>query len=159
MVEPLGLDLHGDNFYNCRTMPKKFPPITALDWSPLHNLKHLKKKEREKQEAVAAATPDSGEAEKDTSPSPNAAAPINNNNSKLVAKEHFVFTDPEGQLYHFSVEGNSIKDGTKIDAEGGLGELSSSVDIHFNVESSHIENESNIPILAFSARICEIFQR
>ena len=27
-----------------RTMPKKFPPITALDWSPLHNLKSLKKK-------------------------------------------------------------------------------------------------------------------
>ena len=130
----------GYNFYGCRTMPKKFPPITALDWSPLHNLKHLKKKEREKQEAAAAATPDSGEAEKDTtntSPSPNAAAaPINNNNSKLVAKEHFVFTDPEGQLYHFSVEGNSIKDGTKIDAEGGLGELSSSVDLHFNVQKS-----------------------
>merc|ERR1719259_1378359 len=61
-----------------RTMPKKFPPITALDWSPLHNI-------------------------------------------KLVAKEHFVFTDPEGQLYHFSVEGNSIKDGTKIDAESSLG--------------------------------------
>ena len=31
-------------------MPKKFPPITALDWSPLHNLKHLKRKEREKWE-------------------------------------------------------------------------------------------------------------
>jgi hypothetical protein len=27
-----------------RTMPKKFPPITALDWSPLHNLKSLKKR-------------------------------------------------------------------------------------------------------------------
>ena len=26
----------------------QFPPITALDWSPLHNMKHLKKKEREK---------------------------------------------------------------------------------------------------------------
>ena len=31
-----------------------------------------------------------------------------------VAKEHFVFTDPDGQLYHFSVEGNTIKDGTKV---------------------------------------------
>ena len=38
----------------------------------------------------------------------------------LVAKEHFVFTDPEGQLYHFSVEGNAIKDGTKIPAEANL---------------------------------------
>ena len=33
--------------------------------------------------------------------------------TQLVAKEHFVFTDPEGQLYHFSVEGNTIRDGTK----------------------------------------------
>ena len=31
-----------------------------------------------------------------------------------MAKEHFVFTDPEGQLYHFSVEGNTIRDGTKV---------------------------------------------
>ena len=30
-----------------RTMPKKFPPITALEWSPLHNLKSLKKKQEE----------------------------------------------------------------------------------------------------------------
>ena len=37
-----------------RTMPKKFPPITALDWSPLHNLKHLKRKEREKLEELDA---------------------------------------------------------------------------------------------------------
>ena len=34
--------------------------------------------------------------------------------AQLVAKEHFVFTDPEGQLYHFSVEGNTIRDGTKV---------------------------------------------
>lgn len=40
----------------------------------------------------------------------------------LVAKEHFVFTDTEGQLYHFSVEGNTIRDGTKIPAEASLGE-------------------------------------
>ena len=38
----------------------------------------------------------------------------------LVAKEHFVFTDPEGQLYHFSVEGNAIRDGTKVPAESNL---------------------------------------
>ena len=33
-----------------RTMPKKFPPVTALDWSPLHNLKSLKKKMNEEQQ-------------------------------------------------------------------------------------------------------------
>ena len=38
----------------------------------------------------------------------------------LTAKEHFVFTDPLGQLYHFSVEGNAIRDGTKLPAETSL---------------------------------------
>jgi hypothetical protein len=38
----------------------------------------------------------------------------------LTAKEHFVFTDPLGQLYHFSVEGNAIRDGTKLPAEASL---------------------------------------
>ena len=42
------------------------------------------------------------------------------NQAALVAKEHFVFTDPEGQLYHFSVEGNAIRDGTKVPAESSL---------------------------------------
>ena len=41
----------------------------------------------------------------------------------LTAKEHFVFTDPLGQLYHFSVEGNAIRDGTKLPAEASLSEL------------------------------------
>ncbi len=41
----------------------------------------------------------------------------------LIAKEHFVFTDPEGQLYHFSVEGNAIRDGTKVPAESSLGTI------------------------------------
>ena len=39
---------------------------------------------------------------------------MNDSITQLVAKEHFVFTDPEGQLYHFSVEGNTIRDGTKV---------------------------------------------
>ena len=83
-----------------RTMPKKFPPITALEWSPLHNLKSLKKKQ-----------------EQDKPPD---TIKDDNDNTGLVAKEHFVFTDPEGQLYHFSVEGNAIKDGTKVPAEASL---------------------------------------
>jgi hypothetical protein len=36
-----------------RTMPKKFPPITALEWSPLHNLKSLKKKKEEQENNAA----------------------------------------------------------------------------------------------------------
>lgn len=39
-----------------RTMPKKFPPITALEWSPLHNLKSLKKKQEEKENSTGEYT-------------------------------------------------------------------------------------------------------
>jgi hypothetical protein len=38
------------NLHPLRTMPRKFPPITALEWSPLHNLKSLKRKMREERE-------------------------------------------------------------------------------------------------------------
>ncbi|PSN34557.1 WD repeat-containing protein 11 [Blattella germanica] len=40
---------------------------------------------------------------------------------QLVAREHFVFSDSESQLYHFSVEGNIIRDGIKIPPETGVG--------------------------------------
>ena len=51
--------------------------------------------------------------------------------SRLTAKEHFVFTDPLGQLYHFSVEGNAIRDGTKLPAETSLSEIFSASVIIF----------------------------
>ena len=74
-----------------------------MEWSPLHNLKSLRRKQEQQQEK-----------------SPDAVKDDNDNPASLVAKEHFVFTDPEGQLYHFSVEGNAIKDGTKVPAEASL---------------------------------------
>jgi hypothetical protein len=47
------------NLHPLRTMPRKFPPITALEWSPLHNLKSLKRKmkeEREREKQVTSPT-------------------------------------------------------------------------------------------------------
>jgi len=83
-----------------RTMPKKFPHITALEWSPLHTARVKK----------------SGS----TSPSEEVAK---EQKTKEVSKEHIVMTDHDGQLYHFTVEGHTIKDGTKIPAETGLGTI------------------------------------
>ena len=79
--------------------------ISLFFFRPLHNLKSLKKK----QEQAADKSTSSPDSMKD-----------DNDNTALIAKEHFVFTDPEGQLYHFSVEGNAIKDGTKVPAEASL---------------------------------------
>lgn len=118
-----------------RTMPKKFPPITALDWSPLHNLKSLKKKlhasdekEKEKQLGVTRGKKVCSSLllrrfSKGEFPfvEDSVDEATSGTHQPLVAKEHFVFTDPEGQLYHFSVEGNAIRDGTKVPAETRLG--------------------------------------
>jgi len=81
-----------------RTMPRKFPHITALEWSPAAGTKSKK----------------SG-----------SVSPGGNDTEFSRSKEHIVMTDGEGQLYHFSVEGHTIKDGTKIPAETGLGTITS----------------------------------
>ena len=82
-------------------MPKKFPHITALEWSPLHTARPKKS---------GSVSPSEKEGGKE-------------NNVKEVTKEHIVLTDHDGQLYHFTVEGHTIKDGTKIPAETGLGTI------------------------------------
>jgi len=84
-----------------RTMPKKFPHITALEWSPLHTARVKKS---------GSVSPCEKEGSKEQ-------------NTKEVTKEHIVLTDHDGQLYHFTVEGHTIKDGTKIPAETGLGTI------------------------------------
>ena len=83
-----------------RTMPKKFPPITSLVWSPLHMARARKggsSSSSSREGTPALATPPSGN------------------------KEQILLTDTTGQVYHFTVEGGTIKDGTKIPAEAGLG--------------------------------------
>jgi len=32
----------------------------------------------------------------------------------ISAREHFVFTGADGQVYHLTVEGNSVKDSARI---------------------------------------------
>ena len=76
-----------------RTMPKKFPPITSLVWSPLHSTKGRRGSRESREESPAITS----------------------------GKEHILLTDTVGQVYHFTVEGGSIKDGTKIPAEANIG--------------------------------------
>jgi len=83
-------------------MPKKFPLVTALVWSPAH---------RSKKKNV------SGTVELDKVSSESKL------DDDLPLKEHILFTDVDSQLYHFSVEGHSIRDGTKIPAETGIGNI------------------------------------
>uniref|UniRef100_A0A8C3AVD7 WD repeat-containing protein 11 n=1 Tax=Cyclopterus lumpus TaxID=8103 RepID=A0A8C3AVD7_CYCLU len=102
-----------------REMAKNFPTVTALEWSPSHNLKSLKKKQMAAREAIARQTPDvflhysllqDAESKSESS-------------QAISAREHFVFTDMDGQVYHITVEGNTVKDGARIPPDGSMGSI------------------------------------
>ena len=83
-------------------MPKKFPLVTSLVWSPAH---------RSKKKNVSGGSGEAGETESPrTGQQPAAAArsqesPRAGQRDDLHVKEHILFTDVDSQLYHFSVEG------------------------------------------------------
>ncbi|PKU30729.1 wd repeat-containing protein hypothetical protein [Limosa lapponica baueri] len=41
----------------------------------------------------------------------------------ISAREHFVFTGADGQVYHLTVEGNSVKDSARIPPDGSMGSI------------------------------------
>ena len=71
-----------------RTMPKKFPFVSALIWSP----KHRPKKKS------ASGILETSDVSSTLSPAKEEGLPV---------KEHFLFSDLASQLYHFSVEGEA----------------------------------------------------
>ncbi|KAI3363031.1 hypothetical protein L3Q82_011694, partial [Scortum barcoo] len=100
-----------------REMAKNFPTVTALEWSPSHNLKSLKKKQMAAREAIARQTVSDAE---QSSVESSVISLLQDAESKsetsqaISAREHFVFTDTDGQVYHITVEGNTVKDGARI---------------------------------------------
>ncbi|KAL4641298.1 WD repeat-containing protein 11 [Arapaima gigas] len=109
-----------------REMAKNFPTVTALEWSPSHNLKSLKKKQLAAQEAMARQTVSDTE---QTSIDSSVISLLQDAESKaelsqgISAREHFVFTDTDGQVYHITVEGNTVKDGARIPPDGSMGSI------------------------------------
>uniref|UniRef100_A0A8D0AIT4 WD repeat-containing protein 11 n=1 Tax=Sander lucioperca TaxID=283035 RepID=A0A8D0AIT4_SANLU len=109
-----------------REMAKNFPTVTALEWSPSHNLKSLKKKQMAAREAIARQTVSDAE---QTSVESSVISLLQDAESKsetsqaISAREHFVFTDTDGQVYHITVEGNTVKDGARIPPDGSMGSI------------------------------------
>ena len=117
-----------------RQMPKSFPQVTALEWSPSHNLKNLKKKvvPTDSNGTEASGTANTGASLLDLSattpslastPTTDAAAATSEAFVLISVREHFVFTDANGLLYHYIVEGNLIKDGSKIPPDASMGSI------------------------------------
>ncbi|XP_073934293.1 WD repeat-containing protein 11 isoform X2 [Castor canadensis] len=110
-----------------REMSKNFPAITALEWSPSHNLKSLRKKQLATREAMARQTVVS-DAELSIVESSvisllQEAESKSELSQNISAREHFVFTDNDGQVYHLTVEGNSVKDSARIPPDGSMGSI------------------------------------
>lgn len=110
-----------------REMAKNFPSVTALEWSPSHNLKSLKKKQIAAREAMARQTTLS-DAEQSSVES-SVISLLQDAESKaetshgISAREHFVFTDTDGQVFHITVEGNTVKEGARIPPDGSMGSI------------------------------------
>ncbi|BET01493.1 WD repeat domain 11 [Nesidiocoris tenuis] len=89
-----------------RTMAKKFPHVMALEWSPLHGIKSATKPSRRRQS-------DSSDGSRSES------------GCAILVKEHLVFSDYEGHIFHFSVDEDCLKDGIKIPPEAGVNAVNS----------------------------------
>ncbi|XP_062436309.1 WD repeat-containing protein 11 isoform X1 [Rhea pennata] len=110
-----------------REMSKNFPTVTALEWSPSHNLKSLRKKQLAAREAMARQTVASDTEVSSVESSVISLLQEAESKSELSqnisAREHFVFTDTDGQVYHLTVEGNSVKDSARIPPDGSMGSI------------------------------------
>ncbi|KAL6101357.1 wdr11 [Pungitius sinensis] len=109
-----------------REMAKNFPTVTALEWSPSHNLKSLKKKQMAAREAIARQTVSDAEqsnVESSVISLLQDAESKSETSQAISAREHFVFTDTDGQVYHITVEGNTVKDGARIPPDGSMGSI------------------------------------
>lgn len=110
-----------------REMSKNFPAVTALEWSPSHNLKSLRKKQLAAREAMARQTVASDTEVSSVESSVISLLQEAESKSELSqnisAREHFVFTDADGQVYHLTVEGNSVKDSARIPPDGSMGSI------------------------------------
>lgn len=114
-------------FTMLREMGKSLPRPTALEWSPSHSLKSLKKKSQQ-QSSDSVTTSITSQNAQDNMASSTTSIHENTESDpksspKTAIKEHFVFTDAEGTLYHFVVEGNTFTDATKIPPESGMGTI------------------------------------
>ncbi|XP_009324305.1 PREDICTED: WD repeat-containing protein 11 [Pygoscelis adeliae] len=110
-----------------REMSKNFPTATALEWSPSHNLKSLRKKQLAAREAMARQTVASDTEVSSVESSVISLLQEAESKSELSqnisAREHFVFTGADGQVYHLTVEGNSVKDSARIPPDGSMGSI------------------------------------
>lgn len=118
------------NLCQLREFPTNFPRITAFEWSPTSYGSKLGKKK------AKAMIPEDPTSTSTTSVASNSLLDESTSNvlenttaddtkkPPSKSKEHLVFTDNDGTVYHYVVEGTSLKDGSKVPPETGMGVVS-----------------------------------
>lgn len=86
-----------------RTLPRRFPVINSLEWLPSHLQRQIAKK-----------TPNLDDSDSSGVLIPN-----------LSVKEFFVFSDPDSNLYHLTVDGSIVKDGARLSPPNNLNGITS----------------------------------
>ncbi|XP_064464638.1 WD repeat-containing protein 11-like [Ornithodoros turicata] len=107
------------SFTLLRTMPKNFPSVTAIEWSPLVTSKrHAYSQDKNKKKDLEPIFTD-------TTPLGENLEDLLNNRTATLLREYLVFTDTDGQLYYFTVEGSVVRDCTHIPPEAGMASITS----------------------------------
>ncbi|XP_041477434.1 WD repeat-containing protein 11-like [Lytechinus variegatus] len=100
-----------------REMPKHFPIITALEWSPSHHKKKSANVEHQSSGmsldgVLMGSTINLAESSSENRP------------ATTTIREHFVFAEISGVLHHFWVEGSVVHEGAKLPSESSLTTIS-----------------------------------
>ena len=134
-----------------RQMPKTFPAITALEWSPSLNMRRLKKKPSESATDQDATDPGSLASTPTATPGDSAATTPNDDDISSNVREHFVFTNNNGLLYHYVVEGNLVKERSRIPSDSTM---SSITGIAWKAETLVLtDNDGSMNIWDLKARV------
>ncbi|XP_047128065.1 WD repeat-containing protein 11 isoform X1 [Hydra vulgaris] len=117
-----------------REFPNKFPRITAFEWSPSNSRfgKNVSKNAENGSKTNHSIKEDNTESHISLSKLQESASSVlevqdSSKAQKIHLKEHLVFCDSEGTIYHYVIEGTSLKDGSKVPPEAGMSAISSIV--------------------------------
>jgi len=111
------------NLCQIREFPTNFPRITAFEWSPSSYGSRLgKKKTKNLPTSDSSSLINLEESTTDVLENKHGLTDPTKTNSKT--KEHLVFTDSDGTVYHYVVEGPSLRDGSKVPPEAGMSTIS-----------------------------------
>ncbi|XP_071485424.1 WD repeat-containing protein 11-like [Diadema antillarum] len=104
-----------------REMPKHFPIITALEWSPSHHKKKAAASSASADTMGSMLTLDGGLM---GSTIHLAESSADSRSTPPTVREHFVFAEISGVLHHFWVEGSVVHEGAKLPSESSLTTIS-----------------------------------